>query len=126
MSIVILSLFNCSSKEKNIVENVEKAMDSIPYILDETLLRETYKTFEGYCPSEGYVDTPKLAVQLADIILCSIYGKEEIAEQYPFQVHLDNGVWVIEGYIEEGLMGGSAYIEIDKKTGAVLKLLHTK
>lgn len=125
---VALALCSCSYnyKEKGEKERVRKVTDSITYIVDEGLLRTNYTRFTTYCPSEGYVGTPEIAVRLADVILSSIYGEEKIAEQQPFSVNLDNGVWAIEGYLEEGFCGGSAYIEIDQKTGAVLKLFHSK
>lgn len=124
--IIILSFFNCIEKGTKSRKVSVEITDSISFILNEELLRENYADFEGYYPPEGYVGTPELAAQLADAILSSIYGKEKIANQMPFLINLDNGIWVIEGCLDEGLRGGSAYIEIDMKTGAILKLLHTK
>jgi hypothetical protein len=102
--------------------------DSIPqvnYIIDTNLSLEDYSEVKGYFPKEGFVPTAEIAFQIAEPILNQIYG-EEIEEEKPFSINLENDIWVIEGYLAPGFKGGVAYMEIRKSTGEILKVIHTK
>jgi hypothetical protein len=72
-----------------------------------------------------YVPNEETAVKIAEAILYSIYG-ENIYQQRPFIVTLDNEVWIVEGSLPEGMKGGVAYIEIRKKDCKILKTTHSK
>lgn len=78
-----------------------------------------------YRPSAGYVPDSKAAVAIATAVLTPIYGKTEIESEKPWHTGLKDGVWTVVGTFNGKGMGGSAVIQIDKKTGEVLFVTHT-
>ena len=122
-------LFVCCKEKTEKTENpiinneTEKQTD---YILDNSLSLNDHSEYKGYFPDSGFVSTPEIAFQIAEAVLYQIYGKELIEEQKPFSINLENDIWLIDGYLPPGMKGGTAYIEISKKTGEILKVLHTK
>lgn len=74
-----------------------------------------------------YVPNEKVASQIADVILTSIYGEDVIGKQKPFTVMLSNdSVWVVRGTQKKIEIGGVAYIEISKRDCRILKVIHGK
>jgi len=129
ISITIISiLFNCSCRENNSRQENMQEENKLEYILVDSLSLNDYSTYEGYLPSKGFIPTPEIAVQIAEPILKCIYGKEQIEKQKPFLINEENDIWIIEGYWNrnEGKFGGNAYMEINKMTGEILKVIHTK
>ena len=126
MCMLLLSCNSPSSCKGEKVENKQDSTENVEFVEDYNLQREKYIHSGGYQPLEGYIGTPQLASTIAFIVLSSIYGEEEIKAQFPFSINLDNNVWIIEGFIEEDVDGGAAYIEINKQTGEILKILHSK
>jgi len=73
------------------------------------------------------IPDPKSAVDIAEIILFPIYGKDNIVRQRPYRVELSNGhVWNIEGTLSTGHEGGTFLIAIDKCDSRVLTIWHEK
>jgi len=105
----------------------EKSSQPIPnYVINEKLSLNDYSDVKGYFPKEGLVPTAEIAFQIAESVLINLYGKETIEEEKPFSINLENDIWVIEGSLEEGFVGGVAYMEIRKSNGEILKVIHTK
>ncbi len=96
-------------------------------------------------PTDGFVPNEETAKQIAEVIWTTLYGDQ--TEYKPFVVTLlDNETWVVAGtlsgygpVIEDGKLiirdseplmqftaGGVPYIKIDKKTGSILGVAHTK
>ncbi len=96
------------------------------YIINENLSLNDYSDVKGYFPEDGFVPTAEIAFQIAEPILCQIYGKEKIEREKPFSINLENDIWMVEGSIEKGFDGGVAYIELRKSNGEILKVIHTK
>jgi len=80
---------------------------------------------ENYVPSGGYVADDKTAVRIAEAVWLSIYG-ERIYREKPFIAELRNGVWTVTGTIPEKSIGGVAEIDIAKKNGRILRVIHGK
>ncbi len=78
-----------------------------------------------YRPPAGYVPDSKTAVAIAVAVLTPIYGKAKIESEKPWHTGLKDGVWTVVGTFNGKGMGGSAVIQIDKKTGEVLFVTHT-
>ena len=126
LSIITFVVFSCTPKENNI-ENIEnRSIIHFSYILNDSLSLDDYSTVEGYMPQKGLIPTAEMAIQIAEIILKNIYGNEKIEGQKPFSVNIENDIWIIEGHLEKGYLGGVVYIELSKKNGEVLKVIHTK
>lgn len=75
---------------------------------------------------DGYVPNEKTAMKVAEAIWLPIYG-EQIYNEKPFHATLKNdSIWIVEGTLPEGTLGGTAYIEIQRKDCKVLKVIHGK
>ena len=77
-------------------------------------------------PKEGYVPDAKTAIAVAVAVWAPIYGEERIAGEKPYQARLTNGVWVVEGSLPEGWLGGVAVAEIARDDGRILRVSHGK
>ena len=73
------------------------------------------------------VKDEKIAVEIAEIVLINVYGKE-IKEKFPLIVNFDSefNVWILEGQLKKGTFGGIPYVVIKKKDGQVVYLSHSK
>ena len=71
------------------------------------------------------VPNEETAIKVAEAIWLPIYG-DGIYEERPFKAELDNGIWIVEGSLPSGMMGGVLYIEIQKKDCKILKVSHGK
>ena len=80
----------------------------------------------NYKPPEGYIPTKEVAIKVALAVWEPIYGKEQIANEAPYNTKLENGVWHVSGSLPEGWVGGVAEIEIEKETGRIIRLSHGK
>lgn len=73
-----------------------------------------------------YVADEKTAINIAKSIWLPTYGKKVLDEK-PFHATLKNdSIWIVEGTLDEGADGGTAYAEIEKKDGKILKIVHHK
>ena len=92
------------------------------------LRRKTQASKPTYAPAVGFVPTADVAKKIAEAVWAPIYGKEHIEEEKPFQAVLTNNeVWVVQGSLPKRFdMGGTAYIEINKRDGRILKVTHGK
>ncbi|WP_165044861.1 NTF2 fold immunity protein [Dysgonomonas sp. ZJ709] len=118
--IIILFLISCEGNRNN--ENEIK--NSVKIENEDKAIPANTET-KGYCPKDGFIPDKETAVSVAEIVLVKIYGKE-VLSQRPFLVTLKDNIWIIEGHLEEDMDGGVAYIEIDKQTGQIRKVVHTK
>ena len=77
-------------------------------------------------PKEGYVPDAKTAIAVAVAVWAPIYGEERIAGEKPYQARLTKGVWVVDGSLPEGWLGGVAVAEISRDDGRILRVSHGK
>ncbi len=66
------------------------------------------------------------AIGVAEAMLFSIYGKENIVKQRPYESYLIDGYWVINGTLPQGWNGGAFLIIMNSTDGRVIKLTHGK
>jgi len=105
----------------------EKNTQQMDYVINKKLSLNNYSDYKGFTSEDGFVPNEKIAFQIAEIVLSQIYGKATVESEKPFSINLENNVWIIEGSLpKEYDKGGSAYIEINKQTGQILKVIHTK
>ncbi|MGV3618746.1 MAG: YbbC/YhhH family protein [Fimbriimonas sp.] len=85
----------------------------------------------------GVVPDAKTARAIAEAVWTPIYGSERIQRQKPLSVRLSDGVWVVSGTLRGrsdgcgprravGMRGGTAYAEISKLDGRILRITHGK
>jgi len=75
---------------------------------------------------EKVVKDKQTAISVAEAMLFSIYGKENIVRQQPYETHLIDGYWVVNGTLPKDWVGGTFLIIINSTDGKVLKLTHGK
>lgn len=80
----------------------------------------------SFKPRDGYVPDAATAVKIAVAIWEPIYGSATIAKEKPYRAALRDGVWVVEGSLPDGFVGGVAIAEIAKDDGRILRVSHGK
>ena len=84
-----------------------------------------YSSAHDYKPADGYVQSAEVAVEIAEAVLKSIYGKKLIVSERPFVATLtQEGIWVVKGTIKQNQKGGVAEIWISKDDGKIIKVTH--
>ena len=83
------------------------------------------KNQSGYIPKVGFVPNETTAIKIAEAVWLPIYG-ENIYKKKPYKTKLINGIWIVEGSLPLNREGGVPYIEIQKKDGKILKVMHGK
>src|SRR5882724_12522339 len=71
----------------------------------------------NYKPRAGYDPDAETAIKIAVAVWSPIYGEKHIASEKPYNAVLTNGVWVVQGSLPKGLVGGVAIAEIAKDDG---------
>ncbi len=66
------------------------------------------------------------AIKVAEPILYSIYGKENIESEKPYETYKIDNYWVIGGTLPKDSSGGTFLIIIDARNSEVLKITHGK
>ena len=66
------------------------------------------------------------AINVAEPILFSIYGKNNITEQRPYEIYFIDNYWVLTGTLPKGSAGGTFLIIIDSRNIKVLRITHGK
>lgn len=76
---------------------------------------------------DDYVPNEDTAKKIAEAIWIPIYG-EKVKNFKPYKAYLvdDDTIWVVQGVLPKGRLGGTPYIEINKKDCRVLKVSHGK
>ena len=82
---------------------------------------------QGTHPPRGYVPDAKTAIRIAVAVWSPIYGEKQIQSEKPFHASLKHGVWTVTGSLPSRAMaGGTALVDISKKDGRVLFVMHGK
>jgi NTF2 fold immunity protein len=104
--IAIFSLLSCSRAKKEDKNNQSKTA--------------TERKYDGYVPDE------MTARKIAEAILLPIYG-DEVLNEKPYKVRLvGDSLWIVEGTLNQSMLGGVAYIEIRKSDCKIVKVTHGK
>ena len=70
--------------------------------------------------------TRVVAIAVAEPLLFSIYGKENIIRQRPYEAYLINGFWYLAGTLPQDMDGGTFELVVEAKNGRVVELTHGK
>ncbi len=90
---------------------------------------------QEYRPNEGYVPDSTTAVKIAEAVLTSVYGKDQIASEQPFNAKLKDGIWTVSGTVrcpddKGGIStqcdGGVAVVRISKVDARIISMTHYK
>ena len=124
--VMVLVVIVVNYNKINKFETLQHTENEI-HSFDLTKYRSELENFK----SDKYVDKYSNADDVkaeAEKIWVEIYGND-IIEQKPYEVSFDedNNVWLVNGvFHEKYASGGVAYILIEKNTGKVLAVWHTK
>jgi len=77
-------------------------------------------------PQAGFVPDEKTAIAIAVAVWSPIYGEENIQKEKPYKAVLRDGVWLVEGTLSNGVVGGVAVAEISKADARILRVSHGK
>ena len=80
----------------------------------------------GYQPVDGFVPDKATAIAIAVAVWVPVYGEKNIVEEAPYKASLKNNRWTVTGTLPKGAVGGIATAVIDKMTGQIIKMYHTK
>jgi len=80
----------------------------------------------NYKPKDCYVPDAKTAIKFAVAVWEPIYGEKQIGGEKPYRAYLTNGVWIVEGSLPAGMLGGVAIAEIAKDDAKILRVSHEK
>ncbi len=122
IKIMLPSLVVGRSKHMNILCR----MTAFFLLLSVMLFADQERKPQEYVPTEGFVPTAQVAVQIAEAVLVPIYGKDTIARQKPFETVLEDETWTVTGTMKPNRKGGVAFIQISKSDGRILKVSHGK
>jgi hypothetical protein len=75
--------------------------------------------------SNDFVPNEETAKKIAEAVWLPIYGNK-IYDEKPYKTYLKDNIWVVTGFLPQGYIGGTAYIEIRKSDGKILKVTHGK
>jgi hypothetical protein len=83
-------------------------------------------SFKTRCQINTVIPDKTTAIKYAFILLSNVYGENNIRNEFPLNILQKDSNWIITGTLEEGYLGGTAYINIDMKTGTVNEIIHFK
>jgi hypothetical protein len=94
-------------------------------------LRAIARDRPNVVPAKGYIPDERTAVAVGLAVLEPVYGHEVLESERPFRAHLENGVWVVEGTLRKTSfgsvqLGGTAVVDLDARTGRVMRMIHYK
>lgn len=76
--------------------------------------------------SDKVISDSQTAVDVAEIVLFKIYGKNNIIKQRPYDVNFTENHYVINGTLPQNMKGGTFLIILNSKDGKIIKLTHGK
>ena len=78
----------------------------------------------GYVPPNGFVPDAATAAAVAEAVLIPVYGQRDIASERPFTARLRGEVWTVEGTLPHPVVGGVAVVQISRRDGRILHMMH--
>lgn len=66
------------------------------------------------------------ALSIVEPILYSIYGKDNIVKQRPYEIYFIDNYWLIIGTLPKETLGGTFLIIIDSRDCRIIKVTHGK
>lgn len=107
------------TKAKIVDVNINGKVMLVEYISNVGVIDET--------KSNASVPDEEMAITIASIMFTRTY-RDCLENEMPLIVSFDekNNAWIVNGTLSPNVVGGTASITIEKDTGKVLSLFHTK
>lgn len=117
---LVASVCNGQTKNDSLKREVLYARSVLKEALDHPTLSNVINSKDLLLKSE------QMAIDVAEPILFSVYGKKHILGEKPYHCTLVDKYWVISGSLPAGYEGGVFLIIMDATNAKVIKLIHGK
>lgn len=98
-----------------------------PYAEQELKLALTDKSQHNVINTKTAIIKDSLtAINVAEPILFSIYGKDNITKQRPYEIYFIDSYWVIGGTLPKEYLGGTFLMIIDSRDCKIIRITHGK
>ena len=75
-------------------------------------------------PKDGFVPDEATAIRIAEAVAIAQWGEKQISTERPFKARLRGAIWTIKGTLTKLVPGGTAVVQLNKMTGAVVFAVH--
>lgn|SRR5690348_3511854 len=97
------------------------------YAQEQLKLSLNDKTLHNVIDNKAQIIKDSLtAINVAEPILFSIYGKDNIIKQRPYEIYFIDNYWVISGTLPKNYIGGTFLIIIDSRDSKIIRITHGK
>ncbi len=118
---VLLPLISCSQNQKRTLLGKTYAQEQLKVALADGACRDCVIDHKTRLIKDSVT-----AINMAEPILFSVYGKNNIIQERPYEIYDIDHYWVIGGTLPDGMYGGTFLIIIDAFDGRVIQLVHSK
>ena len=135
--LVVLCTWGCNSKRNKMSSDIDSNLifclaDSSKRAFDgENNSRKQLKMFlndssANRVQGEILIKNKQTLIQIAEPILFSVFGRESVISERPYEIYLFGNYWLMNGTMPRNVLGGTVSIAIDRRTCKVVGILHGK
>lgn len=117
--LTVLAIIILSCNEGNYISSSRYKKEDLKKELLDTTLHNTLNEMPA-------IRNTATAVHVAESILFSVYGEDNIIDERPYEVQKLDNYYIINGTLPEGSKGGVFLLVIDSKNSRVVRLTHGK
>ena len=116
--VVLVSILSCNKEIET------PSFEKIKLSEKETLKEINDSTLHNAIGKDEIITDEKTTISIAEPLLFSVYGKENIIKQRPYKIGKVQNYWVVSGSLPKPQIGGVFEIIIDSKNGEIIRLTH--
>ena len=116
--VVLVSILSCNKEIET------PSFEKIKLSEKETLREINDSTLHNAIGKDEIITNEKTAISIAEPLLFSVYGKENIVKQRPYKIGKVQNYWVVSGSLPKPQIGGVFEMIIDSKNGEIIRLTH--
>ncbi len=114
-----------TNKESAVLFNDVVVLEDTSYYTGKDVCEYAYSPIRVV--NTGIIPDAKTASKIAYEYISVVYGKRIAEEEQPYNIQLiNNQIWRISGSISQNKLGGVFSITIEKQTGKIWSICHTK
>lgn len=116
--LILISILSCNKEIET------PSFEKIKLSEKETLREINDSTLHNAIGKDEIITNEKTAISIAEPLLFSVYGKENIVKQRPYKIGKVQNYWVVSGSLPKPQIGGVFEMIIDSKNGEIIRLTH--
>ena len=116
--VVLVSILSCNKEIET------PSFEKIKLSEKETLKEINDSTLHNAIGKDEIITDEKTAISIAEPLLFSVYGKENIVKQRPYKIGKVQNYWVVSGSLPKPQIGGVFEMIINSKNGEIIRLTH--